>query len=136
MRENTTVPDPSSTPNLEEALLELVQALAKRRCPNIPASITIKIHTDTGWEYRTKILLAPQKPSAAGDGCAGEILRTLQAVDHRLTTTALCAEMAKRGFTWADSKIKATLSLMVEEGRLTNSQSADPKGYGLPEWAG
>jgi hypothetical protein len=63
-----------------------------------------------------------------------QIIETLRAVGHRLTTTELIDEMAQRGLNPSDSTVKKRLAAMVKNGQLTNDPKAKPRGYGLPEW--
>lgn len=64
------------------------------------------------------------------------IEKTLRTVGHRLTTTALIAEMEKLELNPSESTVKKRLAAMVKENRLDNKPKAKPKGYGLPEWDG
>jgi hypothetical protein len=65
-----------------------------------------------------------------------QIIETLRAVGHRLTTTQLLEEMSKRELHPAESTIKKRLAVMTGDGRLNNDPKAKPRGYGLPEWNG
>jgi hypothetical protein len=65
-----------------------------------------------------------------------EIIETLRAVGHRLTTGGLLREMTKLELNPADSTVKKRLAELVKDGRLTNDPKAKPRGYGLPEWGG
>jgi hypothetical protein len=65
-----------------------------------------------------------------------EIIETLRAVGHRLTTTKLLGEMSRRKLNPSASYVKKRLAELVKAGRVTNDPNAGPKGYGLPEWPG
>jgi len=62
-----------------------------------------------------------------------QIVETLRAVGHRLTTRKLLDEMSKRGPT-SESTVKKRLAEMVKTDRLDSDPKAKPPGYGLPEW--
>jgi hypothetical protein len=75
------------------------------------------------------------------DGCSvweadGQIVETLKAVGHRLTTSPLLSKMSERYENVSVSTFKQRAAVMVREGRLTNDPKARPRGYGLPEWDG
>jgi len=63
-----------------------------------------------------------------------QIVETLQAVGHRLTTKKLLGEMSKRKLIPSESTVKKRSAEMVKIGRLTKDPKAKPPGYGLPEW--
>jgi hypothetical protein len=65
-----------------------------------------------------------------------QIIETLRAVGHRLTTKKLLAKMSDRKLNPAESTVKKRLAEMVKNRRLTNDPKARPRGYGLPEWIG
>jgi hypothetical protein len=65
-----------------------------------------------------------------------QIIETLRAVGHRLTTDELLTEMSNRGLDPSDSTVKKRLTVLVKDRRLTNDPKARPRGYGLPEWHG
>jgi hypothetical protein len=83
----------------------------------------------------------PRELLRAGEDALGrqsdrEILETLRAVGHRLTTGALLAEMARRGLQSSLSTVKKRLAALVTNGTLEKDAKARPRGYGLPEWNG
>lgn len=135
---------PRHTPSVEDALIEAVLALVARRAGHTSGAIRIRIDSENGWEWRTKITgertLPPQRPEPEPEqstltvGIASEIIRTLTEVGHRLTTTGLMQEMGRRNFLCSEGKLKAALSILVECGQLTNEQRGSQRGYGLPEW--
>jgi hypothetical protein len=68
--------------------------------------------------------------------CDRQIIETLRAVGHRLTTSKVLSAMEKRGSIPSESTVKKRLAVMAGDGRLTKDPNANPKGYGLPEWNG
>jgi hypothetical protein len=65
-----------------------------------------------------------------------QIIDTLRAVGHRLTTTKLLSAMTGRGLNPSESTVKKRLAGLVKGRRLTRDPKASPRGYGLPEWDG
>jgi hypothetical protein len=65
-----------------------------------------------------------------------EIVDTLRAVGHRLTTSRLLKEMNDRKMNPSESTVKKRLAEMIKDRRLNNDPKTKPKGYGLPEWSG
>jgi hypothetical protein len=65
-----------------------------------------------------------------------QIIDTLRAIGHRLTTAKLLREMSNRGLNPSESTIKKRLAVLTKSHRLTNDPKAKPRGYGLPEWHG
>jgi len=65
-----------------------------------------------------------------------EIVETLRAEGHRLTTSKLLSAMTRDGLNPSESTVKKRLTEMVKGGRLTKDPKAKPPGYGLPEWGG
>jgi hypothetical protein len=63
-----------------------------------------------------------------------EILKTLRAIGHRLTTKLLIDAMAAIELNPSESTVKKRLAAMMKEGRLDNDPKTKPPGYGLPEW--
>jgi hypothetical protein len=63
-----------------------------------------------------------------------QILETVRAVGHRLTTHALLAEMERRGYPASEPYVKKRLSALVKGGWLDKDRAARPPGYGLAEW--
>lgn len=133
------MPENAPVVSLEDALIHAVLALVEYRAGN-GGTVKIKLSTSNGWEYRTTVLseitsvLRAPNPSNLGPGCANDIIQTLREINRRLTTHQLIAEMERRGRAWSDTKIKTTLPTLVEDGRITNEQRCNPKGYGLPDW--
>ncbi len=76
----------------------------------------------------------PMEQPRGIDRCTLDIITTLEEVRHRLTTTRLLSEMNRKKRYWSERTVAGRLSMMVEDGTLTNNQAARPKGYGLPEW--
>jgi hypothetical protein len=71
--------------------------------------------------------------------CDRQIIDTLRAVGHRLTTTELLSKMEnryveKRQSKPSESTVKKRLAVMTKDGRLDNDPKAKPRGYGLSEW--
>lgn len=73
-------------------------------------------------------------PANLANDCQRDIWLTLQDVGHRLTTTALLAELDKRGRKWAESWVRECLVAMMDTGLIDNQQRTNPKGYGFPAW--
>jgi hypothetical protein len=65
-----------------------------------------------------------------------QIIETLRAVGHRLTTTKLISAMTECGLNPSESTVKKRLAGLVKSGQLDNDPKARPRGYGLPEWDG
>jgi hypothetical protein len=63
-----------------------------------------------------------------------EIVETLRAVGHRLSTEKLLDAMDKRRLNPSPSTVKKRLAAMVKDERLTKDPKSRPRGYGLPEW--
>jgi hypothetical protein len=63
-----------------------------------------------------------------------QIMETLRAVGHRLTTEKLLTEMTRRGLHPSNSTVKKRLAYLVKARRLTNDSKVRPRGYGLPAW--
>jgi hypothetical protein len=61
------------------------------------------------------------------------IVETIRRVGHRLTTLKVLEAMTE-GIITGESATKAALASLCRHGILTNIQSVDPPGYGLPEW--
>ena len=80
----------------------------------------------------TRVDVDPPKPTARPVGCTGDIIQILQDVGKRLTADEIMAEMSRRGLTWSDAKVKSTLPVMAELGRLTTGVDVGARGYGLP----
>lgn len=71
-----------------------------------------------------------------GSNCRADILSVLRSEGRRLTTSQLLDVLEKRELIWGESTVKTKLAEMVDDGSLTNDQTARPRGYGLPEWSG
>jgi hypothetical protein len=64
-----------------------------------------------------------------------QIIETLRAVGHRLTTDDLLAEAANRGLILSEHTVKRRLAALVRDKRLTSGgRGRGSKGYGLPDW--
>lgn len=129
----------------EDRVLEAVLCLVAKRAGRAPSTVQVSVKTDTGFRYSicvpaihnvpTAPTPAPSPGTSVFQGCPREIIDTLREVGHRLTATHLLAEMERRGYGRSDTAIKTAAGTMVDMGALTNETSANPRGYGLPEWA-
>lgn len=131
----------------EDRVIDAALSLVARRAGVHVGSIRILVKTDTGYRYDTCLpagLMSRPVPAVPvqepGDqrplaGCPREIIDTLREVGHRLTSTQLAAEMSRRGLDRSETAIKNAAGTMVDMGALTNDPAANPRGYGLPEWA-
>ncbi|MHB9081059.1 MAG: hypothetical protein ACYC3X_26605 [Pirellulaceae bacterium] len=76
----------------------------------------------------------PNAPAVELNTSQQAIVDLLRTTGHRLTTTGILDGLSAAGLVVSEGMTKQTLAVLGQFGILTNSKSAKPPGYGLPEW--
>jgi hypothetical protein len=123
-----------SPPEWESALAgALRSAIAGARQSREPVRVTVHFSDHSTLEYG----LPAESSLAWGvneSQCKQDIIRVLQAKNHRLTTAKVLQELLARDLLWGESTVKRALAKMVRDNELTNRTDVRPRGYGLPVW--